>query len=131
MFCEVIILMNRLSELRKSHKLTQIQIADMLGVTQQTIFAWEHGKALPLMDNAIKLSSFYGVSIDYLLGRDDTTKKQPIDEDGLLAKTLSRVQTLSDPALQRVQDFLDGLEAGQAIGSAPPAAQDSAAGSDQ
>ena len=89
--------MNRLSELRKSHKLTQIQIADMLGVTQQTIFAWEHGKALPLMDNAIKLSSFYGVSIDYLLGRDDTTKKQPIDEDGLLAKTLSRVQTLSDP----------------------------------
>ena len=82
------------------------------------------------MDNAIKLSSFYGVSIDYLLGRDDATKKQPINDDGLLAKTLSRVQTLSDPALQRVQDFLDGLEAGQAIGSAPPAAQDPAAGSD-
>ena len=122
--------MNRLSELRKSHKLTQIQIADMLGVTQQTVFAWEHGKAQPLMENAIKLSSFYGVSIDYLLGRDDATKKQPtVNDDGLLAKTLSRVQSLSDPALQRVQDFLDGLEAGQAIGSAPPAAQDPAAGS--
>ncbi len=123
--------MNRLSALRKSHKLTQIQIADMLGVTQQTVFAWEHGKAQPLMENAIKLSSIYNVSIDYLLGREDENKKQPtVDDDGLLAKTLSRVQALSDPALQRVQDFLDGLEAGQAISSAPPAAQDSAAVSD-
>lgn len=122
--------MNRLSALRKSHKLTQNQIADMLGVTQQTVFAWEHGKAQPLMENAIKLSSFYNVSIDYLLGREDEKQKQPtVDDDGLLAKTISRVQALSDPALQRVQDFLDGLEAGQAIHSAPPADPASTSGS--
>ena len=116
--------MNRLSALRKSHKLTQIQIADMLGVTQQTVFAWEHGKAQPLMENAIKLSSFYNVSIDYLLGREDENKKQPTADGELLDETIRRVRTLPEPALARVQDFLDGLEAGLSIGPAVQADPD-------
>ena len=87
---------------------------------------------MPSLQVLEDIAAVLDVSVDYLLGRTDAIKKQPtVNDDGLLAKTISRVQALSDPALQRVQDFLDGLEAGQAIGSAPPAAQDSAAGSDQ
>lgn len=124
---------NRFKQLREKRKLSQLELGEILGVTQQSVFAWERGDAVPRLQTAIALADYYGVSVDYLLGLDEPkTEKQPtVEDDGLLAKTISRVQSLSDPALQRVQDFLDGLEAGQALNSAPPAAHGSAAGSGQ
>ena len=124
---------NRFKQLREKKKLSQLELGEILGVTQQSVFAWERGDAVPRLQTAIALADYYGVSVDYLLGLDEPkTEKQPtVEDDGLLAKTISRVQSLSDPALQRVQDFLDGLEAGQALYSAPPAAHGSAAGSGQ
>lgn len=124
--------MTRIKELRESKGLSQKQLAISLHVSQPSVSSWEAGNKVMSAKTTAKVADFFGVSIDYLLGREETkNKKQPtVVDDGLLAKTLSRVQSLSDPALQRVQDFLDGLEAGQAIGSAHAAAPDSAAGSD-
>jgi len=47
---------NKLSELRKSAKLTQQQLADKIGVTRQTIIAIEKGDYIPSVLLALKLS---------------------------------------------------------------------------
>lgn len=117
----------RITAIRKGRHMSQERFGELVNMSQRTVAAWESGERLPSLTVLADLADLLNVSVDYLIGNE---KKPTVNDDGLLAKTLSRVQTLSDPALLRVQDFLDGLEAGQAIGSAPPAAQESAAGSD-
>lgn len=61
--------MNTIKELRKSKNLTQMQLAEILGIDQTAVSKWELNKALPDTGTAIKLSEYFDVSLDYLLGR--------------------------------------------------------------
>ena len=65
--------MNNLRKLRKSKGLTQTEIAQFIGITQNSYSYWENDKVK--IDNAsiIKLADFFGVTVDYLLGRDEFT----------------------------------------------------------
>ncbi|MGN0504654.1 MAG: helix-turn-helix domain-containing protein [Ruminococcus sp.] len=61
--------------LREDKDLKQRQIAEYLGVSQNTYSQYETG-VIALTDQVIiKLADFYGVSTDYLLDR--TTTKEP------------------------------------------------------
>lgn len=60
--------MNRLKELRKEKKLTQQELADMIGTTKLTVSNWENDKHVIKSDKAKKLADFFGVSVGYLLG---------------------------------------------------------------
>lgn len=66
--------MNRIKLLRSKKKLTQIELARMLGVAQNTLSTWENGRYEPDIASTIKLADFFGVSIDYLMGRDEQSK---------------------------------------------------------
>ncbi len=59
-------LQEKLSTLRKQHKITQMELADKLGVTRQAISKWEQGTAFPSTENLIQLGKLYGVSIEVL-----------------------------------------------------------------
>ncbi len=61
----------RIKELRKSKKMTQRQLADILFVDCSTVTKWETGKANPDFDKQQKLAELFNVSIDYLLGRNN------------------------------------------------------------
>jgi repressor LexA len=65
--------MNMLSEklktMRTNKGLTQLDIANLLGVTQQAVGKWERGLSAPDYDALVKLSNLYHVSTDYLLGQ--------------------------------------------------------------
>ena len=54
---------------------TQRQIAEYLGVSQNTYSQYEIGVLNYPVDALLKLADFYGVSVDYLLGR--TNEKMP------------------------------------------------------
>ncbi len=57
--------------LREDRDLTQRQIAELLNVSQATYSRYESGELdIPSLA-LIKLSKFYNVSIDYLLGQKD------------------------------------------------------------
>ena len=61
----------RLRDLREDHDKTQQQIADMLGTSQTMYARYERGaNELPLR-HLLTLADYYGVSVDYLLGRSD------------------------------------------------------------
>lgn len=58
---------NKIKELRISKNLTQQQLADELHVTKQAISKWEKGRSVPDITSVELLSSFFGVSVDYLI----------------------------------------------------------------
>ena len=58
---------NRIRDLREDHDYTQQQLADALGITQRKYSYLETGTQQWTDEFLVKLSLFYGVSIDYLL----------------------------------------------------------------
>ena len=63
----------RLKELRKSRKLSQGDIANVLGVTRQAVSQYETGVRKPDYEMMEVLADYFNVDMDYLLGRTDKT----------------------------------------------------------
>ena len=61
----------RLKELRKEMGLGQIALAQKLGVGKSVISLWETGACEPTLSNLVKIATFFGVNIDYLVGLED------------------------------------------------------------
>ena len=61
----------RLKDIREDRDLSQKEIADMLGILQSDYSKYELGKHMMGIDKYIKLSKFYNVSVDFLLGLRD------------------------------------------------------------
>jgi len=58
---------DKLYNLRRGRGLSQERLAEELGVSRQAVSKWEGGAAIPESDKLIAISSFFGVSVDYLL----------------------------------------------------------------
>ena len=58
---------SKIKAARLEKKLTQEQVAEILGVSRQTISNWENEKSYPDIISVIKMSDCYEVSLDYLL----------------------------------------------------------------
>ncbi len=67
----------RIRDLREDRDLTQQQLAVMLQVHQTTYSDYELGRLNVPVAVLHKLADFYGVSVDYLLGRTDEKKPYP------------------------------------------------------
>lgn len=58
----------KLYDLRKQSGLSQKELAKKLGVAQASINYWEKGQRTPSIDMVYLIASYFGVSVDYLLG---------------------------------------------------------------
>lgn len=63
--------MNRIKELRIESGLSQKQLAENIETTQSNIARWENEINEPSSSQLIKLSDFFGCSIDFLVGKED------------------------------------------------------------
>lgn len=63
-------LKDTMKELRESRKLTKKQVADAICVTERAYITYEYGQRDVSTDTLQKLADFYGVTTDYLLGRE-------------------------------------------------------------
>lgn len=61
----------RLFDLREYKDLSQIKLADYLGITQQTYSLWERGTKIIPLKHLNSLSNFYEISMDYIVGLTD------------------------------------------------------------
>ena len=68
---------NRFRELRESRGLNQTQVGELANVAQSAVSKWERGESEPPQGTLRILADFYGVSIDYLLGREPETERAP------------------------------------------------------
>lgn len=64
----------KIAKQRKENNYTQEQLADILGVSRQSVSKWESDIAYPETDKLIKLGKLFECSMDYLLNEDCTDK---------------------------------------------------------
>ena len=73
--------MTKLKELRKEHKLSMKELGKILGLSESTISLYEAGKREPDKTALIKMADYFDVSVDVLLGRDETNKEEILDTE--------------------------------------------------
>lgn len=97
--------MIQLKNIRKKIGLNQAEIAHLLNTTQHTISNYEKGKTQPSIEDIIKLSEYFNISSDELLG---ITKKQDVNltEKNALLKT---IDSLTEIECHKLKIFAEGL----------------------
>lgn len=71
----------RLKQLRKEKGMTQIDLAEALGVSSGTVAMWETGKRKPSFEMFDKLTEVFDRRLDYILGTSDDPSSQKLRED--------------------------------------------------
>ena len=66
-----ILIVERLKELMQEQSLTQVKLAENIGLHQSTICTWLSGKKEPSISSLWILADYFNVDIDYLVGRKD------------------------------------------------------------
>lgn len=79
--------------LRNSRNYSQVQLAEKLGISKQTVSNWENNNILPSIDMLLKLSKLFSVSCDYLLEQQDRTFLEISD---LTVEQISHIQQIID-----------------------------------
>ena len=66
-------------DLRKLKKMSQSELAKVVGVSQTTVTAWETGKAEPSSSAISNLADYFNVTTDCLLGRPEKKDDDNVD----------------------------------------------------
>lgn len=85
-------LSERLKLIRSAKHISQVELADMLGVSKQSVSNWENGNIMPSIEMLVKIADTLMISTDWLLGRDD--------------RAYLEVTGLSDEVLQHIQQII-------------------------
>ena len=83
----------RLKELRVQAGMTQLQLAQRMGVTKSVVSFYELQERTPSPDILVKLSGIFKVSTDYLLGLDP---RETIDISGLSREDIAIMRALAE-----------------------------------
>jgi Predicted transcriptional regulators len=79
--------------LRSARNLSQVDLANALGVTKQSISNWENNNIQPSIDMLIRIANFFSVTTDYLLGLD---QRRFIEIDGLTENQIAHITAIID-----------------------------------
>jgi transcriptional regulator with XRE-family HTH domain len=83
----VVMIGDRLKELRSNIHKTQSEVAEDLGISRAVYSHFENNRNEPDSEMIVKLSNYYNVSTDYLLGNPvklSNTKTADIDDDSII-----------------------------------------------
>lgn len=102
----------RLKELRAYKQCTQKQLAIFLGLTPNSVCEWENKRSEPSIETLLKISTYFDVSIDYLLGLEDdfgARTAAPVS-DGLSSeerRLINQYRTLPDKIKKTIRDQIE------------------------
>lgn len=101
MFCE------KLKMARKDQKITQVQLAKTLSVSQGTIANWENGLREPDLTTVQKIAEVLNVSVDYLLDTTDLGQRSPqkVTDEDIKFALFRGEEGISDEAYEEVKQF--------------------------
>lgn len=99
---------NRIRELREERHMTQVRLSIELGVSQETVSAYEKQKHYPSYTQLVKMSELFHTSVDYLMGRSDIRMPmKPCDND--FEKLFRLVKQLSSCQLELAYAYIQGM----------------------
>lgn len=100
--------MNRIKELRKSHGLSQTELARETGISNQAVSFYENGKRQPKIETWQKLADYFNVSTSYLMGLNSNDFGNKIKElrikNGLSQGDLAKVTGLTRQAISNYEN---------------------------
>jgi transcriptional regulator with XRE-family HTH domain len=97
----------RIAELRKGADITQVQLAEFLGVSQQTVNAYEAGHRRMAISALPRLARLLGVSIEELIG--EPAKPGKRGPTPIWQQKIERLSRLPKTQQKVVMEMLDGL----------------------
>lgn len=62
--------------LREQHNLSLDELASAIGVSKNTLFRYENGIRQPTLDVLIRISDYFNVSLDFLVGKNNNVGNQ-------------------------------------------------------
>lgn len=79
----------RIKELRIVRGMNQVELAEKLGVSKQSVSNWENDNIQPSIEMLVKIARIFSVSTDYLLGED---ARNFLEVTGLTQTQLTHIQ---------------------------------------
>lgn len=92
---EVMILADKIINLRKKNGWSQEELAEKLGVTRQSISKYEGAQSIPDLDKILKFSEIFGVTTDYLI-------KDELEEEEYAPSQMQENESESDRSVHKV-----------------------------
>ncbi|MCH4889374.1 helix-turn-helix transcriptional regulator [Acidaminobacter sp. JC074] len=103
----------KIVSLRKKRNLTQMDLADNIGVSFQAVSNWERGNSMPDISKLPELASLFQVSIDELLGHSKETDivANIVDKPEKLVLTAQELESVA-PIMKpdKVDEYFDKLD---------------------
>jgi Predicted transcriptional regulators len=88
----------KIAELRKLRNISQVELANALGVSKQAVSNWENDNVQPSIEMLVKIAEYFSVGTDYLLG--------------LNKRVYLEVTGLSDVQLTHIRQIINDLKNG-------------------
>lgn len=119
----------RIKELRKRHDISQEELAAKINVSRGNVGDWERGRAKPGAEALIALSSYFSVSIDWILNGQEfqsphmkrwhqALSSENITPDDI--ELLAKLKKLSEKERWKVEGYIDAIAGGAAVQSKKP-----------
>ena len=106
-------MIKNLKLLREERGWSQQKVADMLNLTQQTVFKYEQKSNEPDIATLIRLADIFEVSVDFLIGNTDIREKNTNSKQPTLSKPevehIKQYRTLPDNLRRSVDDLLKNM----------------------
>ena len=75
----VIYVIKNLRKLRENRGVSQQKLADILGITQQSIYKYEKLKIEPDIGTLVLIADYFGTTVDYLIGHTPPESPEELD----------------------------------------------------
>ena len=97
---------NIFSSLCEKNKKTPTGVITELNISRGSVTHWKSGK-VPQHTTLLKISNYFGVTVDYLLGKEDPPAS--VEETDKKRELLNRIARMDEGQLKQLSDFADYL----------------------
>ena len=99
----------RIAERRRAQELTQRQLADILGISQQTMAHYEGGHLRISVELLIELAKVVGVPVQELIGEQTAAKNKKRGPTSALHRQIEQIQLMPRNKQKFITDMLEAL----------------------
>lgn len=104
-------MVKNLKKLRAEHRISQQQLGECIGVSQQSVNKYENHNIEPDIQTLTAIADFFQVSVDYLIGHDDTEYPEECTRNAEETDLLLHYRRLSprqrDSIRQIIENYLE------------------------
>lgn len=104
---------NRLKLLRSQKGVNQDVVAESCNMSRIALARYETGARIPRSENAARLADYYGVTVDYILGREEAQppaqEKAPAD-DPLTEQIMAKARLMNEEELRQLLRIMDAVK---------------------